>query len=198
MSSFHTKPIYPKQQNIGTVLWATVDIWFHFIQWIVKNGYLQLIYCPTNEMVADTLTKALSSPKVKHFARELRFLLIWGGVLESGKQIWPEPSTHHSCLHSKWHSYHCMYHLFYILSYFVATHPFLFLSLSYQAPIVVILYSSFYVLHLLLVYNLTSVLCNSSVYSLYWNIQASHHPLKSSGLNLGILDCIRLLLALVR
>ena len=24
MSSFHTKPIYPKQQNIGTVLWATV------------------------------------------------------------------------------------------------------------------------------------------------------------------------------
>ena len=26
MSSFHTKPIYPKQQNIGMVLWATVCI----------------------------------------------------------------------------------------------------------------------------------------------------------------------------
>ena len=26
MSTFHTKPIYPKQQNIGTVLWATVEL----------------------------------------------------------------------------------------------------------------------------------------------------------------------------
>ena len=25
MSFFHTKPIYPKQQNIGMVLWATVS-----------------------------------------------------------------------------------------------------------------------------------------------------------------------------
>src|SRR5271168_4927918 len=48
-----------------------IDIQFHFIQWIVKNGSIRLIYCPTDDMVADTLTKALPSPKVKHFATEL-------------------------------------------------------------------------------------------------------------------------------
>jgi hypothetical protein len=48
-----------------------IDIRFHFIRWIVENGSLRLIYCPTDDMVADTLTKALPSPKVKHFAREL-------------------------------------------------------------------------------------------------------------------------------
>ena len=45
-----------------------IDICFHFIQWIVKEGNIQLIYCPTEEMVADALTKALPSTKVKHFA----------------------------------------------------------------------------------------------------------------------------------
>ena len=48
-----------------------IDIRFHFIRWIVKNGSLRLIYCPTAEMVADSLTKALPSLKVKHFASEL-------------------------------------------------------------------------------------------------------------------------------
>ncbi|PPQ85111.1 hypothetical protein CVT26_005400 [Gymnopilus dilepis] len=48
-----------------------IDIRFHFIRWIVENGSLHLVYCPTDEMVADVLTKALPSPKVKHFASEL-------------------------------------------------------------------------------------------------------------------------------
>ena len=48
-----------------------IDIRFHFIRWIVENGSLCLVYCPTGEMVADALTKALPSPKVKHFASEL-------------------------------------------------------------------------------------------------------------------------------
>ena len=52
-----------------------IDIRFHFIRWIVENGSLRLIYCPTDDMVADTLTKALPSPKVKHFARELGLVL---------------------------------------------------------------------------------------------------------------------------
>ena len=29
---------------------------------------MHLVYCPTDDMVADVLTKALPSPKVKHFA----------------------------------------------------------------------------------------------------------------------------------
>ena len=49
-----------------------IDIRFHFIHWVIKDGKIHLIFCPTDDMVADTLTKALPSPKVKHFASELR------------------------------------------------------------------------------------------------------------------------------
>ena len=45
-----------------------IDIQFHFIQWVIEEGKIRLIYCPTEEMVADSLTKALPSTKVKHFA----------------------------------------------------------------------------------------------------------------------------------
>ena len=48
-----------------------IDIHFHFICWIINDNKIHLIYCPTNNMVADTLTKALPSPKVKHFTIEL-------------------------------------------------------------------------------------------------------------------------------
>ena len=48
-----------------------IDVCYHFIRWIVKKGAVRLVYCPTEDMVADTLTKALPSAKVKHFAVEL-------------------------------------------------------------------------------------------------------------------------------
>lgn len=48
-----------------------INICFHFICWIIDEGKIQLIYCPTSNMVADTLTKALPSLKVKHFSVEL-------------------------------------------------------------------------------------------------------------------------------
>jgi len=38
-----------------------IDIRFHFIRWVISEGHLSLVYCPTNDMVADTLTKALPS-----------------------------------------------------------------------------------------------------------------------------------------
>ena len=53
-----------------------IDIRFHFIRWIIENGSICLIYCPTDDMLADTLTKALPSPKVKHFAVELGLALV--------------------------------------------------------------------------------------------------------------------------
>ncbi|CAA7259930.1 unnamed protein product [Cyclocybe aegerita] len=53
-----------------------IDIRFHFIRWIVEKGSIRLVYCPTGKMVADTLTKALPSAKVKHFASELGLVLI--------------------------------------------------------------------------------------------------------------------------
>ena len=35
---------------------------------MVEEGALCLVYCPTDDMVANALTNALPSPKVKHFA----------------------------------------------------------------------------------------------------------------------------------
>jgi hypothetical protein len=51
-----------------------IDIGFHFIRWIIEQGSLRLIYCPTEDMVADALTKALPSAKVKHFGAQLGLL----------------------------------------------------------------------------------------------------------------------------
>ena len=48
-----------------------IDICYHFIHYIIRNGSLHLEYCPTEDMTADVLTKALPSPKVKHFASAL-------------------------------------------------------------------------------------------------------------------------------
>ena len=48
-----------------------IDICYHFIRWIIEEGKIWLIYCSTEDMIADVFTKALPSPKVKHFACEL-------------------------------------------------------------------------------------------------------------------------------
>ena len=48
-----------------------IDIWYHFIHYIIKAGTIKLVYCPTDDMTADTLTKALPSVKPKHSAAAL-------------------------------------------------------------------------------------------------------------------------------
>jgi len=40
---------------------------YHWIRWVVEEGTICLMYCPTDDIVANMLTKALPSPKVKHF-----------------------------------------------------------------------------------------------------------------------------------
>jgi len=45
-----------------------IDVRYHWICWVVEKGSIRLVYCPTDDMVADALTKALPSAKVKHFA----------------------------------------------------------------------------------------------------------------------------------
>jgi hypothetical protein len=48
-----------------------INIHFHFIQWIIDNGSVHLIFCPTEDMLVDTLTKPLPSTKAKHFTSKL-------------------------------------------------------------------------------------------------------------------------------
>jgi len=48
-----------------------IDVRYHFIRWVVDQGVVRLVYCPTEDMVADALTKVLPSPKVKHFTAGL-------------------------------------------------------------------------------------------------------------------------------
>ena len=48
-----------------------IDIRFHFIRYVIEAGKIVIDYCPTEDMVADTLTKALPSAKAKHFASAL-------------------------------------------------------------------------------------------------------------------------------
>jgi Reverse transcriptase (RNA-dependent DNA polymerase) len=58
----------PDQFNART---KHIDIRFHFIRCVIEEGKVALVYCPTNDMIADTLTKGLPSTKAKHFAAAL-------------------------------------------------------------------------------------------------------------------------------
>jgi hypothetical protein len=40
-----------------------IDIRYHFIRYVVDNGSIHLLYCPTEDMTADILTKPLPSVK---------------------------------------------------------------------------------------------------------------------------------------
>ena len=48
-----------------------INICYHFIHFNIENGSISFHYCPSSDMVADILTKALSSVKAKHFAHKL-------------------------------------------------------------------------------------------------------------------------------
>jgi hypothetical protein len=41
-----------------------IDIRYHFIKFAIQNGTIVLLYCPTENMIADILTKSV--PLIKH------------------------------------------------------------------------------------------------------------------------------------
>jgi hypothetical protein len=53
-----------------------IDIRYHYIRFCIEDGSIELLYCPTENMVADTLTKALPSVKAKHFTHELGMRIV--------------------------------------------------------------------------------------------------------------------------
>lgn len=53
-----------------------INVQYHFICWVIEEGKIRLIYCRTAEMVANSLTKALPLPKVKHFANALELISV--------------------------------------------------------------------------------------------------------------------------
>ena len=48
--------------------WKHVDIKYHFIRSNVNEGKVTLVYCSTEEMVADIMTKPVTKLKLKKFA----------------------------------------------------------------------------------------------------------------------------------
>jgi transposase InsO family protein len=60
-----------------------IDIRYNFIRDVVKRGHIELQYCPTDDMTADILTKALPRWKVSQHALGLGLHRPCGGVLES-------------------------------------------------------------------------------------------------------------------
>jgi len=61
-----------------------IDIRYHFIRDVVKQGYIKLQYCPTDNMTVDILTKALLHWKVSQHTLRLGLHRPCRGVLESG------------------------------------------------------------------------------------------------------------------
>jgi len=44
-----------------------VDVKFHFVRSVIKEGRINLEYCPTDDMVADVLTKPATKFKLMKF-----------------------------------------------------------------------------------------------------------------------------------
>ncbi|KAF2345048.1 hypothetical protein FHG87_024196 [Trinorchestia longiramus] len=57
-----------------------IDIKFHYVRDLVRNKEIDLVYCPSNDMLADIFTKGLSAEKFSRLRSKL-------GVVSSEKHI---------------------------------------------------------------------------------------------------------------
>ena len=51
-----------------------IDIRYHFIKFCIQNSSIDLIYCPTEDMIVDIFTKSLPVIKFKYFTHDLGLL----------------------------------------------------------------------------------------------------------------------------
>ncbi len=61
-----------------------IDTQYHFVRDVKAHREISLAYCPTDDMTADILTKALPGWKVAHHGHALGLGCPCGGVLDSG------------------------------------------------------------------------------------------------------------------
>ena len=71
MEGHHPVVIY--EDNSGCIEWSKnpvdhqrakhIDLRYHYVRAKVREGEVKLVYCPTDEMMADLLTKYLSAPR---------------------------------------------------------------------------------------------------------------------------------------
>jgi hypothetical protein len=61
-----------------------IDLRYHYIRELVKNGTLHLEYCPTEENLADAFTKALPRPRLDKLRAKMFLACVRGGVLSVG------------------------------------------------------------------------------------------------------------------
>ena len=81
MDSYKYTETVIHEDNQGTIALARnpvnrkrckhIDIKYHFIRSIVNEGKVNLMYCSTDEMVADVMTKPVNKFKLKKFANHL-------------------------------------------------------------------------------------------------------------------------------
>ncbi len=76
-----TEPLVLNEDNQGAIAIAKnpvahartkhIDIWYHYIREAVQNGIVDLCYCPTEEMLADMLTKPLLRGRFENLVKEI-------------------------------------------------------------------------------------------------------------------------------
>jgi hypothetical protein len=73
-----------------------IDVRYHFVRETISKGDVELVYCPSEEMVADMLTKALPVVKFKELRQEVTFVdgapVRAGGSVRFGAALRPPRS----------------------------------------------------------------------------------------------------------
>lgn len=60
-----------------------INICFHFVRQHIRNGTFSLLYCPTENNIADTFTKPLPRPRLQKLRASMVLGSTRGGVLGS-------------------------------------------------------------------------------------------------------------------
>ena len=85
------KPTIIFEDNSGCIDWSRnpvqhqrskhIDIRYHYVRAKVKSGEIKLVYCNTDDQLADLLTKYLAAPDTPRFAY-LRDMMVGDGVCD--------------------------------------------------------------------------------------------------------------------